>query len=168
MITLITGGQRSGKSLYAEQMALEAYPAPYYLATAGVEDDEMAERVRLHRARRGPQWHNVDAPLHPEEAAIEPGATVLLDCITMLATNRFFEAGEDKDKALEGVIASLDSLFSREADFIIVTGEIGLGGISANPLQRQFTDLLGAINQWIAARADSVVMMVSGIPLKLK
>lgn len=165
---MITGGQRSGKSLFGEKMALSKSASPYYLATARILDEETALRVERHRARRGCQWINLEAPLFTDRVEVAPDATLLLDCITMLVTNWFFECDEDAGQALTHITESLDGLLNRCADLIVVTCETGLGGISSNTLQRRFTDLLGDVNQWLASRADDVFLMVSGIPVKIK
>lgn len=166
-ITLVTGGQRSGKSTYAERLALERSGNPVYLATATIGDEEMAERVRRHRERRGPQWVNLEEPIFLSKLDLE-GMTVLIDCLTLWTTNIFFDQNEDTDCALQALKDEFDRLTRQEADYILVTNEIGMSGISPNPMARKFTDLLGFFNQYVAARADEVVLMVSGIPVKIK
>lgn len=166
-IILITGGQRSGKSTYAERLALDMSGNPVYLATATIGDEEMAERVRRHRERRGPQWINLEEPIRLSQFNLN-GKTVLVDCLTLWATNIFFDQKEDADCALKALKEEFDRLTRQEADFILVTNEIGMSGISPNAMARKFTDLLGFFNQYVASRADEVVLMVSGIPLKIK
>lgn len=168
MITLVTGGQRSGKSAFAESLALRMSSNPVYLATANVYDDEIRQRVEKHRQRRGDVWVTLEEPLFVGDTEIPYKSTVLLDCLTMLATNWFFHAGEDVEKAWEGLQTNLTSLLARQADLILVTNEIGLGGVSADPMQRKFTDLQGRVNQMVAEMADRVYFVVSGIPLKIK
>jgi len=165
---MITGGQRSGKSLFAEHLALSRSDQPCYLATARVFDEEFRKRVDVHKARRGDRWVNLEIPLKVSEAGIGEGDVVLLDCLTLLATNWFFECGEDVKSTVNSVTAELDALFSRMADVIVVTNEIGLGGVSPNALQRRFADVQGAVNQWVAERASEVYLVVSGIPVKIK
>ena len=170
-IILITGGQRSGKSTYAEQLALSMSAHPVYLATAHVSDAEFAERVRRHQARRGPQWTNIEEERFLSRHDLS-GRVVLVDCVTLWCTNFFFAGGgdglPDVDRVLAEVRCEFDRLTRLDATFIFVTNEIGSGGVSANALQRRFTDLQGWMNQYIAARADSVVLMVSGIPVDIK
>ena len=174
-IILITGGQRSGKSEEAERRALQLSTCPVYLATARVWDAEMRHRVELHQQRRGPQWTNIEEPLQLSRHDVE-GRVVLLDCLTLWLTNLFFqentggpEPSEDSvERTLAAAKAEFDRLTSQDATFIIVTNEIGLGGISENKLQRQFTDLQGWMNQYVAAKADEVVLMVSGIAMQVK
>ena len=166
-IILITGGARSGKSGYAEKLALSLSDAPVYLATARIWDEEFRERVRRHQARRGPQWTNIE-----EEKLLSrhdlSGRVVLVDCLTLWATNFFFDLDSDVDRALAALQAEFDRFTAQDATFILVTNEIGMGGTSENDIQRRFTDLQGWMNQYAAARADEVVLMVSGIPVKIK
>jgi len=163
---LITGGQRSGKSQYAETLALSLSEHPVYVATAHVWDEEFKERVRRHQERRGPEWDNIEEERHLGSLPLQ-GRVVLVDCLTLWATNYLFDL-QDIDKALTALKTEFDKLASQEATLIIVTNEIGLGGTSENKVQRQFTDLLGWLNQYVAKRADEVVMMISGIPVKVK
>lgn len=168
-IHLITGGQRSGKSRYAEELALRSTPAPLYVATARVGDDaELRRRVALHQARRGPEWGLAEEPEALSRVCVEPGRTVLVDSVTMWCTNLLFAAGEDADAAFDRFMREFDRFTAPDAVYIFVTDEIGLGGIAANSLQRRFTDLLGLVNQYIAARADAVTLLVSGLPLQVK
>ena len=166
-IIMITGGQRSGKSEEAERRALSLSDTPVYMATAKVWDDELLERVRRHQERRGPQWTNIE-----EEIALSrhdvTGRVVLIDCVTLWLTNIFFQNGEDTDRALEAAKAEFDRFTAQDATFIFVTNEIGLGGVSDNAMQRHFCDLQGWMNQYIAKKADEVILMVSGIPMQVK
>lgn len=180
---MITGGQRSGKSVYAEQLALKLSDRPVYMATAHIWDDEFRERVRIHQERRGEQWTNIEEEMHLSRHDVS-GRVVLVDCLTLWATNFFFNVNvnddvnvnenvnEDDDggvmRCYEEMKAEFDRFTSQDATFIFVTNEIGLGGVSANAVQRRFTDLLGWLNQHVASKADEVVMLVSGIPVKLK
>jgi len=168
-ICLITGGQRSGKSQYAEQLALSLAPNPVYLATAHVWDDEFQERVKRHQERRGPEWTNIEEERWLSRHNVE-GRVVLVDCLTLWATNFFFSDGAeaDVDAALETMKKEFDRFTLQDATFIFVTNEIGAGGTPVNDVQRRFTDLEGWMNQYIAARADEVYLMVSGISVKIK
>ena len=166
-IVMVTGGQRSGKSLFAERLTLDRSDSPVYMATAETRDDEFRDRVRRHQARRGDNWTTIEAQTGLCLFDVT-GRQVLVDCVTMLATNYFFAMGEDIDKALEAICGDIDRLTAQDASFVFVTNEIGLGGISGNLLQRRFTDLLGFVNKYLAEKADTVYFMVSGIPLKIK
>lgn len=167
-VLLITGGQRSGKSQYAEQLALSLSTKPIYVATARIFDEEFCQRVALHQARRGSQWSNIeeekDLACHDFSHRV-----VLIDCLTLWATNFFFDLNESIDQSLLALRQQLESLFAQEeVTYIFVTNELGLGGVSANDTQRRFTDLQGILNQIVAARADEVTLMLSGIPVRIK
>lgn len=165
---MVTGGQRSGKSVFAENLALSLTDKPTYLATARVMDEEMRKRVEIHKLRRQDHWRNLESPLDISGFEFSPSDVVLIDCLTLLATNWFFEKGESADKALAEIKVQIDALRSKPGTFIIVTNEIGLGGVSGNALQRQFTDLQGYANQYLASVSQEVYMIVSGIPMKIK
>ena len=166
-IILITGGQRSGKSTKAEELALSLSPNPVYLATAHIWDEEFRERVRKHQERRGPQWTNIE-----EETQLSlhdmTGRVIVIDCVTLWLTNFFFANNSDVDKSLELAKAEFDKFTEPDATYIFVTNEIGLGGVSENAIQRKFTDLEGWMNQYSASKADEVILMVSGIEVKIK
>ena len=167
-VLLITGGQRSGKSQYAEQLALSLSPNPIYVATARVFDEEFRQRVALHQARRGPQWINIE---EEKELAHHNFSqrVVLVDCLTLWATNFFFDLNESTEQALTALREQLEALFAQEdVTYIFVTNELGLGGVSPNATQRRFTDLQGSLNQIVAHQADEVTLMVSGIPIRIK
>ena len=168
-IILITGGQRSGKSAYAEQRALALSANPVYMATAHIWDDEFAERVQRHQERRGPEWTNIEEERWLSRHDVS-GRVVLIDCLTLWATNFFFADGAEAevDSALQTMKAEFDRFTTQDATFIFVTNEIGWGGTPVNDVQRRFTDLLGWLNQYVAAQADEVVMMVSGVEVKVK
>lgn len=167
-IIMVTGGQRSGKSLFAERLTLDRDPYPVYIATAEARDDEFRDRVRRHQARRGDNWTTIEAQTGLWRHDVT-GRQVLVDCVTMLTTNYFFSSGENIDKAFEAIRDDIDRLTEQDdASFVFVTNEIGLGGISGNVLQRRFTDLLGFVNKYLAEKADTVYFMVSGIPMKIK
>ena len=166
-IILITGGSRSGKSSYAEQLALSLSDAPVYLATARIWDEEFRERVRLHQERRGPQWTNLEEEKYLSRHDLT-GRVAVVDCMTLWATNFFFDLDSDVDTALAALKAEFDRFTSQDATFLFVTNEIGMGGVSDNAVQRHFTDLQGWMNQYVASHADEVILMVSGIPVKIK
>ena len=173
-IIVITGGERSGKSSRAEQIALSLSSNPVYMATARVWDDEFRERVRQHQLRRGPEWTNIEEELELSLYDIS-GRVVLIDCVTLWCTNFFYRDQQkaEQDTAwvrqcLDDIKAEYDRFTAQDATFIFVTNEIGMGGVSSNTLQRRFTDLQGWVNQYIARKADEVTLMVSGIPLKIK
>ena len=166
-IILITGGQRSGKSSKAEELALSLSTNPVYLATAHIWDDEFRERVRKHQVRRGPQWTNIEEEIHLSHHNLS-GRVVVIDCVTLWLTNFFFQLNSKVDKSLEAAKAEFDAFTQHDATYIFVTNEIGSGGTSENAIQRKFTDLQGWMNQYIASKADEVILMVSGIAVKVK
>ena len=166
-IHLITGGERSGKSTYAEREALRLSKSPVYLATARVWDEEFLQRILRHQERRGPEWTNIEEDIRPSKHDFT-GRVVLIDCITLWATNYFFDMQQDVDQALEALKKEFDTLVQQDATFIFVTNELGMGGMSESRTQRLFTQLQGWMNQHVAARADRVTLMVSGLPLTVK
>ena len=165
-IILITGGQRSGKSKKAEEIAMSLSDNPVYVATAHIWDEEFRERVKRHQERRGPQWTNIE-----EEKLLSrhdlTGRVAVIDCVTLWLTNFFLE-NNNVDETLTAVKEEFERFTKNDATYIFVTNEIGSGGVSDNAVQRQFTDLEGWMNQYIASRADEVILMVSGIAVKIK
>ena len=166
-IILITGGARSGKSSYAEKMALSLSANPVYLATARVWDEGFRERVNRHQERRGPEWTNIEEEKELSRHDLS-GRVVLIDCITMWCNNFFFDLNDDVDATLSAMKEEFLKFTTQDAIFIFVTNEIGMGGTSTNDIQRRFTDLQGWMNQFVASQADEVILMVSGIPMKIK
>ncbi|WP_294616973.1 bifunctional adenosylcobinamide kinase/adenosylcobinamide-phosphate guanylyltransferase [uncultured Bacteroides sp.] len=166
-IILITGGARSGKSTYAEKLALDLSPNPVYLATARIWDEEFRKRVIHHKERRGPEWTNIEEDKELSRHSLS-GRVVLTDCVTLWCTNFFFDLNGDTRQALAAAKTEFDRFTAQDATFIFVTNEIGMGGTSENEIQRKFTDMQGWMNQYIATQADEVILMVSGIPVKIK
>lgn len=166
-IILITGGARSGKSSYAERLALSLSPHPVYLATARIWDEEFKKRVLRHQADRGPEWTNIEEDKLLSRHNLKE-RVVLIDCITLWCTNFYFDMHSDVESALQAAKAEFDKFTAQDATFIFVTNEIGMGGTSENEIQRKFTDMQGWMNQFVAAKADKVILMVSGIPVTIK
>jgi len=163
---LITGGARSGKSRYAEARACAFTGRPIYIATAEALDQEMAERIALHRTRRGPEWIEREVPLDLAQALIETdGAGArLVDCLTLWLSN-LLHANRDWSQA---VAELADSLCRQHSPVILVTNEVGLGIVPDNALARTYRDAAGHMNQTIARVADEVEFVVAGLPMKLK
>lgn len=164
---LVLGGARSGKSRYAQQRA-EALPGTLiFVATAQALDAEMAARIARHRADRGNRWQTVEAPLDIA-AAIAAGArpdrVVLVDCLTLWASNLMFAERDHREQAQRLTEAVADAA----GPVILVANEVGLGIVPDNALARRFRDVAGEINQIVAAAADEAVFMAAGLPLKLK
>lgn len=172
-IILITGGQRSGKSAYAERLALSLSQNPVYIATAHVWDEEFRQRVERHQERRGQQWENIEEEKWLSRHTINNKVAVI-DCITLWCTNFFYNQSAKEweqpsvDDALREIEAEFDRFTAQDATFIFVTNEIGSGGVSPDSIQRRFTDMQGWMNQYVAQHADEVILMVSGIPVKIK
>lgn len=166
-IILITGGARSGKSSYAEELALKLSEHPIYMATARIWDEEFRQRVQKHQERRGPEWTNIEEDKYLSKYKVE-GRVVLIDCVTLWCTNFFFDHQSSVKKALDEAKQEFDLFTKQDATFIFVTNEIGLGGTSENLIQRKFTDMQGWMNQYIASKADKVILMVCGIPVTVK
>lgn len=183
------GGMVPGGSMHADGRAV-------YMATSRIWDEEFAHRVKLHQQRRGSQWINLEEPKYLSRYDVA-GRVVLIDCVTLWSTNFFFDLSTEPDvsevapdadgtekvtmtasqaaesanlveRTLQQIKVEFDRFTSQDATFVFVTNEIGLCGVPENKVQRQFTDLLGWLNQYIASKADEVVFMVSGIPMKIK
>lgn len=167
MIYYITGGQRSGKSSYGQQLALSLSGNPVYLATSRHWDGDYEKRIERHKADRDDRWDNVE-----EEKALSKhdftGLVVMVDCITLWLTNYFVDTKNDVDACLEQAKAEFEKLTEQEATFIFISNEIGMGTHAHTEVGRKFTDLQGWMNQFIAKKADEAWLMVSGIPMKLK
>jgi adenosylcobinamide kinase/adenosylcobinamide-phosphate guanylyltransferase len=164
---LVVGGQRSGKSRFAEGIVMRSGLRPVYIATGGAGDAEMAERIALHRKRRGPDWTTVEEPLDLAAAlgsAGGEGAAVLVDCLTLWLSN-LISAGRDIDRETDRLLAALDRT---NAPVVLVSNEVGSGIIPVNALARRYADALGTLNQRVAASVDRVVLMAAGHPILLK
>lgn len=166
-IILVTGGQRSGKSSFAQRKALSLSANPIYIATSRIWDEEHRKRIERHKAERGKEWTNVEENKELSRHDVE-GQVVLIDCVTLWATNFFFDLQSDTEMALIEAKKEFDKFTKQDSLFIFVTNEIGMGEMSQNELQRKFADLQGWLNQYIAAKADEVYLMISGIPVKIK
>jgi adenosylcobinamide kinase / adenosylcobinamide-phosphate guanylyltransferase len=194
---LVLGGARSGKSSFAEHLATACGEPVLYVATATASDDEMRERIEGHRARRPPTWRTLEAYLDvaAQVAAVQHGArTVLVEDLTLLLSNLMFDAGlaasqtgthgigpaagraagaeamrhpaisESETRAQQQV----DALLNLEANVILVSNEVGMGLVPPYPLGRVFRDALGRLNQYAAARVSEALLIVAGLPQRLK
>lgn len=167
MIYLVTGGARSGKSRYAQELALSQSAHPVYVATAKVWDDDFARRIQRHKDERGQEWINYEEELHVSKLPLD-GHTVVIDCVTLWLTNFFEQHAYDVTNTLAAMQAEINALQQKAGTFIIVTNETGMGIHAATAAGRKFTDLQGWTNQYIARIAQTVVLMVSGIPVVIK
>ncbi|MDY4551491.1 MAG: bifunctional adenosylcobinamide kinase/adenosylcobinamide-phosphate guanylyltransferase [Parabacteroides sp.] len=166
-IILVTGGQRSGKSSYAQKRALSIAPNPVYLATAHVWDEEFRKRVERHQQDRGPEWTNIEEEKYLSKHDVS-GRVVVIDCVTLWGTNFFFANDSDVETSLQQLKEEFLRFTNQQACFLFVTNELGMGGVSVDEVQRKFTDLQGWLNQFIASQADEVILMVSGIAVPIK
>lgn len=169
-VILITGGCRSGKSRFALDYANRHFSQKIYLATCEVLDEEMAHRVEDHRRTRGPEWQTIEESIRIVDRIEEyqgRAEVILLDCVTLWLSGLLMKWG-DNNRILNEVERLVDIFQKRQTSFISVSNEVGMGIVPADPLTRRFRDLSGMTNQKIAAKADAVIFMVSGIPIFLK
>jgi adenosylcobinamide kinase / adenosylcobinamide-phosphate guanylyltransferase len=173
MITLILGGARSGKSAYAEKLMGDSRFPVTYIATAQVYDDEFAKRVKHHQARRPKDWKTIEAPHYladAMEANIHKGHSLIIDCLTLwLAQCICPECVPPKGVSWQAERAKFLSYLEKfEGNLILVSNEVGMGIVPLGAINRQFQDEQGRLNQAVAALADKVFFIASGLPLKLK
>jgi adenosylcobinamide kinase/adenosylcobinamide-phosphate guanylyltransferase len=175
-LTLILGGARSGKSSTAQRLAEESGETVLFVATATPGDEEMRERIAAHQAARSSSWRTLEAPLRVGQAvaASPPAGIVLVDCLTLLASNVLFSLPEpvaerDYLSAVDAEVEALVQAYrSGPAGWIVVSNEVGLGLVPDNYLGRIYRDALGRANQRFAQAADTVLFLVAGIPMRVK
>jgi adenosylcobinamide kinase / adenosylcobinamide-phosphate guanylyltransferase len=182
-LTFITGAVRSGKSMFAEQLAAASAGSVFYLATMQIleEDPEQLRRLEVHRRRRPPHWQTIDSPFaaHEVVSKLPAGKSfVIFDCLSLYITNMLIAdtgGGENADpyskeeEVLRCVESLLDSMRARsQIEFVIVSNEVGWGVVPETILGRAFRDFLGLSNQMVAAQAQRVFLCCSGLQLKLK
>ena len=169
-LIFVTGGCRSGKSQYALDYANHHFSKKIYLATCEALDDEMIQRVETHKRSRGPEWLTIEEPVEIGDQIKQYSDNVeviLLDCLTLWLSNLLLRGNNDL-KIMEEIEGLVYSLRERRISVIIVSNEVGMGIVPADPLSRRFRDLSGMANQKIAGVADAVIFMVSGMPIFLK
>jgi adenosylcobinamide kinase/adenosylcobinamide-phosphate guanylyltransferase len=181
-LILITGGARSGKSRFAEELAEQLGKPRTFIATAQIYDEEMQERVRVHKERRAEHWITREAPFDTAAQIIEAGndtPVILVDCLTLFVTNHLLKElpadhlpGSSQKHYIDKVLKAVDKFViaakSVPASVIVVTNEVGSGIVPDNALSRMFRDAAGMANQRLAAVADEVFFMVSGLPVQVK
>lgn len=176
VLTFVTGGSRSGKSAFAQQLAEQTGAARFFLAACPDLDAEMHERIRRHRHdRQGRNWQTIEEPLHLTEALSRcpAEATVLIDCLTLWISNLMYKAEQDNDEIREDQMTLLAEQLGNAArchqgQVIMVANEVGLGIVPDSTAARRFRDLAGRCNQKIAALADQVFFVCCGIPITIK
>ena len=175
-IILVTGGARSGKSAFAERYAAALTGRHAYVATARIFDEEMAQRIAIHRKRRPSSWQTWEIPQDlPEtmERLCQSSDVALVDCLTLCFSNYLFaHDGEDDEAIIDGALAELQAVLAafRQAGVtaVLVTNELGCGIVPMEHVSRLYRDLMGKINQAAAAEADEVYLSVCGITTELK
>lgn len=167
-IILITGGARSGKSSFAEKLAIQQDKRLFYIATGQPLDREMHYRIKKHRLRRGKIWKTIEESKNIFKVLhkISDGVAVL-DCVTLWISN-LISAGLSDANIRKEVLKILKIADKGKFSIIIVTNEVGNGIVPDNKLARRYRDLLGIINQIIADKANTVLWMCSGIPVEVK
>ena len=166
-ITLVTGGCRSGKSRYAQELAESLGTERVMIATAEGLDDEMRDRIARHQADRRSGWRTIESPTRIADHVDQPGEVVLVDCLTLWVSNLL--CGDRTDAEVEAAAEELVTrLEASSGPVVLVTNEVGLGIVPMNPLARRFRDHSGFLSQRIAAIADRVVFTVAGIPMVIK
>jgi adenosylcobinamide kinase/adenosylcobinamide-phosphate guanylyltransferase len=164
MVTLITGSARSGKTRHALDIGRDIAPR-IYIATAQLLDDEMRDRAMRHRSERGPRWETIEEPLDVARRLTGLDGIVVLDCLTLWLSNWML----NDESQVESQIDALCSALCRTSYHVVaISNEVGWSIVPENVLARRFRDLSGLMNQKIAAIADSVILMVCGIPTKVK
>jgi adenosylcobinamide kinase/adenosylcobinamide-phosphate guanylyltransferase len=172
-LVFVTGAARSGKSYWAEKLAANSEGQVSYIATCVPGDEEMLDRVARHQARRPAEWQTIEEANYPAGTVRdldETGRVFLLDCLTLLLSNRLLASGEENseesilNEVKELAQVSHDSL----AQVIIVSNEVGWGIVPGDPLSREFRDIIGRANQIMAEWADEAYICIAGIPIELK
>jgi adenosylcobinamide kinase / adenosylcobinamide-phosphate guanylyltransferase len=163
-ITLITGGARSGKTSYALK-GVDGIVSCTYIATAELLDDEMRERAARHRQERDGRWHTIEEPFEVASRVRELSGLVVVDCLTLWLSNWMLR---DETQVQPQIDALCSALRAAQCQIRAITNEVGSSIVPEHPLTRRFRDWSGLMNQRVAAAADSVYLMVCGIPTRVK
>jgi adenosylcobinamide kinase / adenosylcobinamide-phosphate guanylyltransferase len=173
-LTLILGGARSGKSSFAEKIARATGKSVLFVATATAGDDEMAKRIRNHRASRPADWQTLELTHDLGRNLSAPVDMVIVDCITLLVSNILFSLPENTpaEVVLHKIHVEIDELIAVQlrigGQWLLVSNEVGMGIVSSYPMGRIYCDALGFANQALARAAKRVIFMVAGIPTVIK
>lgn len=170
-LILVTGGTRSGKSSFAQNLAEAAKGRKAFIATAEPLDNEMKKRITRHKKERPAGWDTIEEPLHLEKVVNKSGEdydVLLIDCITLWISNLLVNKSMNEKTILRKISTLVARCKQISSRVIIVTNELGMGIVPVNKVSRLYRDLVGKANQLIAEEADEVYFLVSGIPMKLK
>jgi adenosylcobinamide kinase/adenosylcobinamide-phosphate guanylyltransferase len=167
MLIYVTGGERSGKSSYAQQLALGYSQAPVYLATSRIWDDDFKNRVHRHIQERDGRWTTIEEEKEISKINLD-GKVVVMDCVTLWLTNYYTDTKYNSQESLRLAKAEFDKVKTDTGTLIIISNELGMGMHADTEIGRKFTELQGWMNQYIAARADKAILMISGIPVTIK
>jgi len=171
MIIFVTGGARSGKSDFAQDMAEKIEGKRVFVATAQAFDEEMAERIQKHQENRGTRWDALEEPINlggTIRSILGQYKTILVDCLTVWMSNLLLEYQDQNERISEIVDDFFSGLSESDETIIVVSNEVGMGIVPDNKLARDYRDQLGFLNQRMARRADEVYVLFSGIPVKIK
>ncbi len=167
MIWYITGGERSGKSAYAQKLALEHSSAPVYVATSRIWDEDFKSRVKRHISDRDERWTTIEEEKYLSKIDLR-GKVAVVDCVTLWLTNFYTDTKYDVQQSLKLAKEEFDVLVKTDCTLIIISNELGMGMHADTEIGRKFTELQGWMNQHISARADKAILMISGIPVTIK
>lgn len=168
MVYLITGGERSGKSGYGQDLAMSLSKNPMYVATARNWDGDFQKRIDRHQKDRDENWVNIEKEKHLSEIDFS-GKVAMVDCVTLWLTNFFVDTKNDVELCLEQAKKEIELVIQqKDITIIVITNEIGMGVHATTHVGRKFTELQGWMNQYLAKKADKVILMVSGIPVPIK
>ena len=168
VLILVGGGARSGKSKFAQQLALSLADQPLFLATGQPRDSEMEHRIKRHQELRSPQFQLVEEPIEIARVIKQYGPKtelILVDCLTLWLSNLLEQCPDEMEGRLNELLATLQTSMTH---LILVTNETGCGIVPENPLGRQFRDLLGELNQRVASLANEVYWVIFGCTLRVK
>lgn len=167
MIYYITGGERSGKSRYAQELALELTTNPIYIATARNWDGDFKKRIERHQKERDERWTSIEEEKHLYKIDLM-GKVAVIDCVTLWLTNFYVDTKYNVEESLKQAKDVFDKLIEIDCTIIIISNEIGMGVHAETEIGRKFVELQGWTNQYIASKANKAILMISGIPVTIK
>lgn len=167
MIYYITGGERSGKSRYAQELALELSTNPIYIATARNWDGDFQKRIERHQKERDERWISIEEEKHLHKIDLK-GKVAVVDCVTLWLTNFYVDTKYNVEESLKQAKEVFDKLIEIDCTIIIISNEIGMGVHAETEIGRKFVELQGWTNQHIASKAHKAILMISGIPVTIK